>query len=124
MSMRFAAARKAPRPDYTNQLDLFSQAPIDTLAPVAPEPARPLGISYGRPRPPQQLDFGALEPLPPEDAGGAAAAKPAAADTGRDGGAVRRLPVRPGVGEENGTPPGLGAGSEPVSPAGRIALDI
>jgi hypothetical protein len=59
--MRYAAVRKAQRltPDYTNQLDLFSEAPIDTPEPVTSEPARPFGIHHGRPRPPQQLDFGA-----------------------------------------------------------------
>src|ERR1700691_1580274 len=91
-------------PDYTNQLDLFSQAPIDTQAPVASASARPSGEHYARPRPPQQLDFDALEPLPPEDAGAVAAGQPAPADTGGDGGAVRRPPVRAGVGAEDGTP--------------------
>jgi hypothetical protein len=66
---RHGFARGLVTPDYTNQLDLFSEAPIDTPAPVASEPARTSGVSHGRPRPPQQLDFGALEPLPPEDAG-------------------------------------------------------
>ena len=42
----------------------------------------------------------------------------------RDGGAVRRPPVRPGVGEEDGIPPGLGNRDPGDSPAGRVTLDI
>src|SRR5271163_4202965 len=57
-------------PDYTNQLDLFSEAPIDISDTTAPLPARAFGDSHGRPRPPQQLSFGPLEPLPPLPARG------------------------------------------------------
>jgi hypothetical protein len=72
MALAFGSAKRwIPRtvvtPDYTNQLDLFSDTDIDTQAPVAPVPARVSGNSHARPRPPEQLDFGALEPLPPED---------------------------------------------------------
>src|SRR5579863_5138759 len=124
--MRFAAVKKAYKlaSDFTNQLDLFSQGPIDTLAPVTSESARPSGVSHGRPRPPQQLDFGALEPLPAEDAGGAPEAKPAPADTGGDGATVRRPLVRTGLGEEDGIHPGLGHRDAGDSPAGRVTLDL
>src|ERR1700683_2162 len=111
-------------PDYTNQLDLFSEAPIDTQAPVASESAHPSGVSHARPRPPQQLDFGALDPLPPDDADRTPAAKPAPADPGGDGGEVRRSPVRPGVGAQDGTPPGVGIGDKRDSPAGRVTLEL
>src|ERR1700733_7385948 len=129
MALAFGSAKRwIPRtvvtPDYTNQLDLFSDSPIDTQAPVALVPARTSGDSHARPRPPQQLDFGTLEPLPPFDAGPAAARKPAGSVTGGDGGAVRGSPLRAGVGEENGTSPGVGAAPGGVSAAGRIILDI
>ena len=124
--MRFAAVRKASRlaPDFTNQLDLFSEAPIDIPAPVAPGAARPSGESYARPRPPQQLDFGTLEPLPPEDARGAAATRPAPADAGGDGGAIHGPDVRNGLGEKDGIPPGVGAGDKRDPSPGRVILDI
>jgi hypothetical protein len=126
MALRFASVRKAhrPVPDYANQLDLFSEAPIDTPAPTVLLPVHPSGASHGRPRPPKQLDFGALEPLPPEDAGGTPTRKPAAAGTGGDRGALQRLPVRDGVGEEDGIQPGLGTGDTGVPPAGRITLEV
>jgi hypothetical protein len=66
-----AKPKAAAIPDYTNQLDLFSEAPIDVPAPV--EPVVTAGEQHARPRPPQQLDFGALELLP-EDAPAATAA--------------------------------------------------
>jgi N12 class adenine-specific DNA methylase len=107
-------------PDYTNQLDLFSEAPIDDPAPVA-QPVR--GEHHARPRPPQQLDFGALEPLPPFDAGPPAAAEPAGTGAGSDGGAVHGPAVRAGISTEDGIPPGVGDGDKPVPPAGRVFLD-
>ncbi len=124
--MRFATLKKAyrPTPDFTNQLDLFSQAPIDTATTAASETARPSGVSHARLRPPKQLDFGALEPLPPEDARGAPAARSALADTRGDGGAVRRHPLRPGLGEEDAIRPGLGNRGPGDSPAGRVTLEL
>src|SRR5580704_18978975 len=124
--MRFATLKKAyrPTPDFTNQLDLFSQAPIDTSTTVASETARPSGVMNGRPRPPKQLDFGALEPLPPEDARGAASTKPARSDTGGDGGTVHRHPLRTGVREEDGIHPSLGKRDPGDSPAGRVTLEL
>src|ERR1700677_3509945 len=87
-----ARARWIPKtvvtPDYTNQLDLFSEADIDIPAPVASAPALPSGEQNGRPH--QQLNFGPLAALSPEDAGAVAAGTQAGAGTGRDGGAVHR----------------------------------
>src|SRR5580658_4565012 len=110
MAPTYAAVRTARRlaTDYTNQLDLFSEAPIDTAEPVSLQPARSSGVSHGRPRPPQRLDFGALEALPPEDAEGPPAPKPAPAGAGGDGGAVHRHPVQPDGGGKDGPPPGVG----------------
>jgi N12 class adenine-specific DNA methylase len=110
-------------PDYTNQLDLFSETPIDDPAPVAPETPRRTGASHARTRPPEQLDFGALEPLPPEDASAAPAGKPAGADAAGDGGALQRLPLQPDLGAENGTSPGLGDGGARVPAAGRVFIE-
>ena len=128
MALPFRAKRWIPRtvvtPDYTNQLDLFSEAPQDTPAPVALVSARTSGVSHARPRPPQQLAFAELEPLPPLDAGPVGTGKPAGASAGGDGGAVRGPAVRAGVGEENGTSPGVGAAPGGVSAAGRVILDI
>jgi hypothetical protein len=127
MALPYRTKRWIPKtvitPDYSNQLDLFSEAPIDIPAPVAPEPARTSGVSHGRPRPPQQLDFGALDPLPPEDAERPPAAKPAPAGAGGDGGAVHRHPVQPGVGAQDGTPPGLGDRDKRDSSAGRVIFE-
>ena len=104
-------------PDYTNQLDLFSEAPMDD--PVAPTPAQ----REHHARPPQQLDFGTLEPLPPFDAGPPAAGEPARTGAGRDSGAVHGPAVRAGVSQEDGIPPGVGDGDKSVPPAGRVFLD-
>src|SRR5450759_3104840 len=110
MAPTFAAVRSARRlaPDYTNQLDLFSEAPIDTSVPVSPEPPRSSGVSHARPRPPQQLNFGALEALPSEYAERPPAARPAPAGAPGDGGAVHRHPARPDIGAQDGIPPGMG----------------
>jgi N12 class adenine-specific DNA methylase len=71
MALQFRSAKrwvtKRVTPDYTNQLDLFSEAPLETPATVANAPAGTFSLSQARRRP-QQLDFGAWEPLPPEDA--------------------------------------------------------
>ncbi len=101
--------------DYSNQLDLFSQADQDTPAPVESTAARISEGTHGKPRPPQQLDFGTLEPLPPFDAGATKAAEPASGGTGEDGAAVRGPAVRIGLGEKDGASPGLGTGGAPVS---------
>ena len=132
MALAFGSAKRwIPRtvvtPDYTNQLDLFSDAPIDTQdtpALVVNAPARVSGESHARPRPPEQLDFGSLEPLPPEDAGVAAPREPAGDSTGGHGGAVRGPTLRAGVGEEDAIPSGLGTAGGGVPAAGRVVLDI
>ena len=128
MAMPYRAKRWIPKtvvtPDYTNQLDLFSEVPVeDNPAPVASEPARKTGSTHGRARPPEQLDFDALEPLPAEDAGAVAPSAPAGDGPAGDGRPDDRLPVRAGVGEENGTPPGLGDDAERIPAAGRVFLD-
>jgi hypothetical protein len=118
-----AKPKPAVIPDYTNQLDLFSEAPIDTPAEVETSPARTSGGTDGRARPPEQLDFGTLEPLPPFDAGPAPERKPPAASIGGNGGAVHRPDVRAGAGAEDGIPPGVGDGDSRVPPAGRVFID-
>lgn len=89
MGLQFRAAKswvtKRVTPDYSNQLDLFSEAPLETPAPVANAPARRSGVMPARPRP-QQLDFGSWEPLPPlEDTVRIPTARPTPASTGGNG---------------------------------------
>ena len=105
-------------PDYTNQLDLFSEAPIDDPAPVA-QPVRQ--EHHARPRPPQQLDFGTLEPLPPFDAGGTEAAKPPGGGVGGESGEVRGRDVSPAGGGENGLPRSVE--SHDAGDSARVFLD-
>jgi hypothetical protein len=106
-------------PDYTNQLDLFSEAPIDDAAPVAPQPIHHTHHA----RPPQQLDFGSLGTLPPFDAGAVEARKPAGESAGGNGGAIHGPAVSTGIGGENGIPSGLGDSRGPVPSAGRVFLE-
>ena len=115
--------KQAVTPDYSNQLDLFSEAPQDTPAPVESSTARSSGGMHAKPRPPQQLDFGTLEPLPPFDAGAVEARGTPGAGTGEDGAGVRRSPGRADNGPETGLPPGLGTDRGPVSVAGRVLPD-
>jgi N12 class adenine-specific DNA methylase len=72
MPLTFRNAKKwATRrviPDYTNQLDLFSEAnPEEAVALI--DVSSPLGVSHAesRPRAPQQLRFDVWEPLPSEE---------------------------------------------------------
>jgi hypothetical protein len=104
--------------DYTNQLDLFSEAPIDDPAPVA-QPGR--GEHHARARPPQQLDFGSLEPLPPFDSRATNAGKPAEERTGSDSGAVRGHFVPPADGGETGLPRSVEAGD--ARDTARVIID-
>jgi len=76
---------KRVSPGYTNQLDLFSEAPLETSAPVTSSPARTGGRITARPRS-QQLGFEVWEPLPPFDAAAIEVGTPAPAniDANRD----------------------------------------
>src|SRR5579872_1449432 len=114
--------KRTVTPDYTDQLDLFSEAP-DTPAPVENSTAHSSGKTHAKPRPPQQLDFGALEPLPPFDAGEVQERGTPGARTGEDGGGLRQSPLRSDIGSEDGLSPGLGADRGPVPPAGRVVID-
>ena len=129
MTFAFRSAKRwIPRtvvtPDYTNQLDLFSDQPIDTETPVAHVPARVSGESHARSRPPQQLDLGALEPLPALDGRLVTRGESAGLGPQRHGGADERPPVRAGVGAEDAAPPSLGTGDPGIPVAGGIVLDI
>lgn len=114
MTLPFRAAKtwmtKRVTPDYTNQLDLFSEAASETPTPVVNAPARHSGASQARPRP-QQLGFDVWEPLPPFDAAAGAATKPAEASTSGDGGTDRRPPpVQPDTVAPDGKSPRTGTG--------------
>src|SRR5690349_3124070 len=63
-------------PDFTHQLDLFSQATIEEESAAAP-PARTTEVPHGKPRPPQQISLFALAATPAEGAAAIAAGKPA-----------------------------------------------
>jgi N12 class adenine-specific DNA methylase len=67
---------KRVTPDYTNQLDLFSEAVPETPAPVVNAPLRSARLSQDRPPAPEQLRFGEWVPLPPEDVPKIPVAKP------------------------------------------------
>ncbi len=79
MPSQFRTARKwvtkRVAPDYTNQLDLFSEAVPETSPPVTLPPARTAGLRPAKPRP-QQLGFEVWEPLPAFDAAAIAVSKP------------------------------------------------
>jgi hypothetical protein len=126
MTLSFRAAKtwitKRVTPDYTDQLDLFSEAPTETPDPVANTPRRVSGVSQPLPRP-QQLGFDAWEPLPPFDAGAVVAKEPASPNTGADGTTVHRPPVRPDIGAEDGISPPVGAGDRRNLSAEKV-LDI
>jgi N12 class adenine-specific DNA methylase len=109
---------KRVTPDYTDQLDLFSEAPIEAPAPVVSGPVRTSGA---RPPRPQQLAFDVWEPLPPDDAPSPSVA-PAPASTGPDEGTVERVPEQTRVGQDE-RPPSVGAGERRDRSAGRV-LDI
>src|ERR1700733_13710798 len=127
MTLPFRAAKKwiTKRiiPDYTDQLDLFSEAPVETPAPAANAPARTAGVSHARPRP-QQLGFEVWEPLPPFDAGARAATKPVGGSTGGDGEPVHRPPpVQPDIDAPDVVSPGI-ANDDRRDPSARRVLDI
>jgi hypothetical protein len=122
MALPFQTAKKwitkRVTPDYTNQLDLFSEATVETPDPVVKAPVRSR-VSQARPRP-QQLGFDVWEPIPPFDAGAVAATKPAPATTREDGGTVRQPPVRPEIGVQDGESPGIRAGDRRNPSAERV----
>jgi hypothetical protein len=105
-------------PDYSNQLDLFSEAPQETSAREANAPARNSGVSGTRPRPFQQLDFGPWEPLRPEEDVSSPETKPAPAASGGDG--VRTSPVHTNVGQQEETSPVIRARNRRDSHAGDV----
>src|SRR5579863_3839073 len=106
-------------PDYTNQLDLFSEAPIETTAPVVSGPVRTSGT---RPPRPQQLAFDVWEPLPPEDSP-RPAAEPAPATVDADEKTAQPPPEQTSSGQQDETSPGMSAGERREPRAGNI-LDI
>ncbi len=108
---------KRVTPDYTNQLDLFSEAPIETPAPVVSSPVGTSGAR--RPPRPQQLAFDVWEPLPPEGSP-RAAAEPAPASTGAEGRTAQRAPEQTSIGQQDKTSPDLRTGERRGAPAGNF----
>jgi N12 class adenine-specific DNA methylase len=127
MALQFRTAKrwvtKRVTPDYTNQLDLFSEAPLETPDAIVNAPVRTSGLAHGRPRPPQQLDFGAWEPLPPEDGRSTPPTRPAPANTGGEERTAHQPPVQPEIGAEGGISPGPGTGDR-RDPSARRVFDI
>src|ERR1035438_654702 len=112
MALQFGTAKrwmtKRVAPDYTNQLDLFSEAAPEAPAPGVNAPRRVSGVSTARPRRAEQLHFLEWEPLPPEDAVTTPPAKPAHGNTGA--GVVHQSPVRPDTGAQDEQSPDAGSG--------------
>jgi N12 class adenine-specific DNA methylase len=111
MGLQFRNAKqwitKRVIPDYTNQLDLFSEAPEETATPVANTPARTSRATQPEPRQ-QQLDFGPLEPLLPEDDPRTPAPQPAPANTGGDEERLHPPPLPSAIAARGGISPATG----------------
>jgi N12 class adenine-specific DNA methylase len=127
MKLPFRAAKtwmtKRVTPDYSNQLDLFSEAAEETSTPAVHAPPRTRAVYQARPRP-QQLGFDIWEALPPFDAGAGATKIPAGANTDREEGTVQRPPpVQPDIVPTDGKSPGIETGGKRGPSAGKV-LDI
>jgi hypothetical protein len=108
-------------PDYSNQLDLFSEAVPDTPASVV-TPVR-AASSQARPRPPEQMRFLDLVPLSPEDAVRTPASQPAPAITGRNGRTPQQLLFQPDTEPREEPPAQVATDDMRDVPAGKV-LDI
>jgi hypothetical protein len=86
-------------PDYSNQIDLFSEAVEETPAAVVETQAQRSGFQR-RPRPPEQMRFLDLVPLPLEDAVRTPAPKPASATNGENRRPPQQLVFQPGARDE------------------------
>ena len=95
-------------PDYTNQLDLFSEAAEETASPAPNGPVRSSGFQ-GRPKPPEQLRFLEWVPLPSDDASKIPEAKPPPASPHGDGDTPQRSPEQTGLRQQDQKSPGVGA---------------
>jgi len=126
MASQFRKAKKwittRVAPDYTNQLDLFSEAVPETSPPVTSSPARTAGLRPARPRP-QQLGFEVWEPLPPFDAAAAVLGKPVSPDTGADRETTHAPSLQPETDAPGETSPARGSVDRRNPPADRV-LDI
>ncbi len=126
MASQFRTARKwittRVAPDYTNQLDLFSEAVPETSLPVAPPLVRTGGLRPARPRP-EQLGFEVWEPLPPFNAAANEAVKPLSADAGSDREEAGAPTAQPEIAAQDGTSPRIGIGAR-RNPNVEKALDI
>ena len=95
-------------PDYTNQLDLFSEAPEEP-APVVnapPHAARPVPA---RPQQ-QQLDFAAWGPLPDDYVPRTLSAQPASTSTATDAASIPPPPALPDIPAQHGRATGAETG--------------
>jgi hypothetical protein len=126
MASQFWTAKKwitkRVSPDYSDQLDLFSEAVPETPAQAATAPVRSSRGSNARSRP-QQLGFEVWEPLPAFEAGAHATTKTAPAATHGADGTVLPPSERPDTDAPAGVAPGTAAADKGKPSAERV-LDI
>jgi N12 class adenine-specific DNA methylase len=127
MPSQFRTARKwitkRVAPDYTNQLDLFSEASPEPPTPVVRAPARNPASGTARPRP-QQLGFEIWEPLAPFDTGHTdAPEKPVSVAAGRDQDVDRPEPQQVHIAGPDAALDGADASDRPRRSADRV-LDM
>src|SRR5690242_5151996 len=124
MALQFRTAKrwftKRVTPDYTNQLDLFSEVPEETPAPAGPSLNSAPAIA--RPRQ-QQLDFGDSEPLRLGDVLLTPPPMPAASNAARDAGTRPASFLPSETGAQDGDPPEV-EDDDGRQPAAGKALDI
>src|SRR5665213_3206849 len=126
MASEYRTARKwitkRVAPDYTNQLDLFSEAVPEASPPVTSPPARTAGLRPGRLRP-EQLGFEVWEPLPPFEAAAVAVSKPVVPRAAADRDTTRAPSPQPEIAVPGESSPNSGT-VERVKPAAGRVLDI
>jgi len=109
-------------PDYTNQLDLFSEAPLEASATTANVSARTSGSPRARPRP-QQLDFGAWEPLPPEEAPATRVTQTAPENSGSPGDTIQGSSIETPIGQQDKKSAGIGTKGRRDPSAGVVDIE-
>jgi N12 class adenine-specific DNA methylase len=106
-------------PDYTDQLDLFSEAPEEAPAPVVNARPRVARITPATPQQ-QRLDFDDCEPLPPEETP-KTQPQPAATNTpAADAGPLPPPPAQADIGAQHGKLPGGETAPRQDPPAERV----
>ena len=110
---------KRVAPDYTNQLDLFSEAPLETPEPDANARVRASAVSPRAPAP-EQLRFSEWVPLPLDDATTNPTTPPVAASVRSNDAAADGPPVKPDIDAKDEIPPAIGTGDRRDPAAGKL----